>query len=217
MIPSQIALTKIRPSIYLPICEIIWTVLTCFLALAKTAKQVIGLRFLIGLSESVFYPAAHLIFGSWYKPSELGKRAGILYAVGSAAGMFIGYLQIACYRNLNGKLGKHGWQWLFIINAVISLPIALAGFWLYPDYPHNTKAFYLTEKDKALAKKRMEDVGRAPYSRFDLKFVKRLFGSWHIYALTILYIIFSNNGSSNSVNPLTLWLLSRKWSVTKLV
>ena len=217
MIPSQIALTKVRPGIYIPICELIWTVLTCFLALAKTAKQVMGLRFLIGLSESVFYPAVHLILGSWYKPSELGKRAGIIYAVGSAAGMFTGYLQIAAYNGLNGKGGKHGWQWLFIINAVISFPIALAGFWLYPDYPHNTKAFYLKDKDKALAIKRMQDVGRAPYSRFNVAFIKKLFSTWHIYALSVLYIIFSNNGSSNSINPLTLWLLSRHWSVTKLV
>lgn len=130
MIPSQIILTKVRPGLWIPICEVVWTLLTFTLAAATTAKQVIGIRFLIGLSESIFYPAAHLILGSWYKPSELGKRAGILYAVGSAAGMFTGYLQIAAYKNLNGHLGKKGWQWLFIIDGIISLPVAIAGFWL---------------------------------------------------------------------------------------
>ncbi|OBT43997.1 hypothetical protein VE00_05695 [Pseudogymnoascus sp. WSF 3629] len=216
MIPSQIILTKIRPSIWIPSCEVAWTLLTFVLAAATKAEHVIGIRFLIGLTESIFYPAAHLVLGSWYKPSELGKRAGIIYAVGSAAGMFSGYIQIAVYKNLNGTLGKAGWQWLFIMDGVISIPIAIAGFWLLPDYPHNTRAFYLNDKDRAMAQKRMADVGRAPKGTLGWNIVKRLFGRWHIYPLTLLYIVFSNNGSSNSVNPLTLWLKSEGWSVTKL-
>lgn len=42
-------------------------------------------------------------------------------------------------------------------------------------------------------------------------------GRWHIYLLTILYIIFINSGSSSSVNPLSLWLKSEGYPVTKVV
>lgn len=217
MIPSQIILTKVPVTRWLPACELLWTVLTFTLAACKTAKQVIGVRFLIGLAESVFYPAAHLVLGSWYKPSELGKRAGLLYAAGSAAGMFSGYLQIAAYKNLDGVMGKKGWQWLFIIDGVISLPIAILGFWFYPDFPNNTKAFYFKEQDKVMARSRMERIGRAPVKKLGWGVVRRVFLRWHIYPLTVLYIIYSNNGSSNSVNPLTLWLKSEGWSVSSLV
>ncbi|OOQ90646.1 pantothenate transporter [Penicillium brasilianum] len=216
MIPSQIILTKVRVATWIPACELLWTVLTFSLSACNTANQVIGVRFLIGLAESVFYPAAHLILGSWYKPSELGKRAGILYAVGSAAGMFSGYLQIAVYKNLNGILGKKGWQWLFIMDGVISLPIALAGFWLYPDFPHNTKAFYLKAKDREMARSRMERIGRAPVKKVGWDIFRRVFLRWHVYPLALLYIVYSNNGSSNSVNPLTLWLKAEGWSVSSL-
>ena len=34
----------------------------------------------------------------------------------------------------------------FIIDGVITLPIALYGFLIFPDVPANTKAFYLTEE-----------------------------------------------------------------------
>lgn len=217
MIPSQIILTKVRVATWIPACELLWTVLTFSLSACNTANQVIGVRFLIGLAESVFYPAAHLVLGSWYKSSELGKRAGILYAVGSAAGMFSGYLQIAVYKNLNGTLGKKGWQWLFIMDGVISLPIALAGFWLYPDFPHNTKAFYLKEEDREMARSRMERAGRAPVNGLGWDIFRRVFLRWHVYPLVLLYIVFSNNGSSNSVNPLTLWLKAEGWSVSSLV
>jgi ACS family pantothenate transporter-like MFS transporter len=90
--------------------------LTFTLAAAKTSNHVIVIRFFIGLTESIFYPAAHTILGSWYKPSELGKRACIFHASSAVASMFSGYLQAAVYKGLNGVHGFAGWQWLFVSN-----------------------------------------------------------------------------------------------------
>lgn len=117
-IPSQIILTKVRPSIWVPSCELVWTMLTFTLAAAKTSNHVIIIRFFIGLSESVFYPAAHTVLGAWYKPSELGKRACIFHASSAVAAMFSGYLQAAVYKGLNGVHGFAGWQWLFVSSPV---------------------------------------------------------------------------------------------------
>lgn len=113
-IPSQIVLTRVRPSIWVPSCELLWTLLTFLLAAAKTSNQVIAIRFFVGLAESIFYPAAHTILGSWYKPSELGKRACIFHASSAAASMFSGYLQAGVYTALNGVSGLPGWKWLFV-------------------------------------------------------------------------------------------------------
>ncbi|KAH7383982.1 major facilitator superfamily transporter [Pyrenochaeta sp. MPI-SDFR-AT-0127] len=215
-IPSQIVLTKVRPSIWVPSCELVWTMLTFCLAAAKTSNHVIVIRFFIGLAESIFYPAAHTILGSWYKPSELGKRACIFHASSAAASMFSGYLQAAVYKGLNGVHGFAGWQWLFIMDGVISAPICIAGFFLLPDLPENTRAFYLTEDDRVLAKDRMLKVGRAPRGRLGRSAFKRIFGRWHVYLLTILYIIFINLWPSSSVNPFSLWLKAQGTSVAKI-
>ncbi|KUJ07900.1 major facilitator superfamily transporter [Mollisia scopiformis] len=215
-LPSQFILTKVRPSIWIPSCELVWTILTFCLAAATSANQVIAIRFFVGLVESIFYPAAHVLIGSWYKPSELGKRACIFHASAAAAGMFSGYLQAAVYKGLNGHLGKAGWQWLFIMDGVISTPICLAGFFLIPDLPENTRAFYLNEEDSALARKRMDDVGRAPRKKLGWSILRRVFTRWHVYALTVLYIIFINTGPSSSVSPMALWLKATGWPVTQI-
>jgi sugar phosphate permease len=76
-IPSQILLTKVRASWWIPFCQLVWTTLTFCMAAVKTSDQVVALRFFIGLFESTFYPAAMMILGSWYLPSELGKRSCI--------------------------------------------------------------------------------------------------------------------------------------------
>lgn len=191
-IPSQILLTKIRPSYWIPFCEMIWTILTFTIAAAKTSNQVIAIRFFVGLAESIFYPAAHMILGSWYKPSELAKRACIFHASSAIASMFSGYLQAGVYKGLNGVRGMEGWQWLFIMDGVISAPIAIAGVFMIPDLPENSRAWYLRKDQIALAQKRMDIVGRAKRRGLGWDAWKRIFGRWHVYLLCVLYIIFIN-------------------------
>lgn len=194
-VPSQIILTNVRPSIWIPSCELVWTMLTFCLAAVTTSNHVIAIRFFVGLLESIFYPAAHMILGSWYKPSELAKRACIFHASSAAAGMFSGYLQAGVYKGMNGLHGLPGWKWLFIMDGVISLAVACAGFFLIPDLPENSRAFYLSKEQIELAVKRMDDVGRAPRTRLGRSALKRIFGRWHVYLLTVLYIIFINAAS----------------------
>jgi ACS family pantothenate transporter-like MFS transporter len=66
-LPSQVILTKVRPSIWIPSCELVWTMLTFCLAAASTWEHVVIIRFFVGFVESIFYPAAHFLIGSWCK------------------------------------------------------------------------------------------------------------------------------------------------------
>ena len=216
-LPSQLILTRIRPSIWIPSCELVWTILTFSIAACTSSNQVVAIRFFVGLTESIFYPAAHFLLGSWYLPLELGKRACIFHASAAAAGMFSGYLQAAVYKGLDGTLGKAGWQWLFVMDGLISAPICIAGFFLIPDLPENSRVFYLNEEDRELARKRMDDVGRAPRKKLEWSILKRVFTRWHVWGLTVLYIIFINTGPSSSVAPLALWLKATGWPITLIV
>lgn len=78
------------------------------------------------------------------------------------------------------------------MDGIISAPIAITGLFLIPDLPENSRAFYLRKDQIELAKKRMDDVGRAPRKKLGWSAWKRIFGRWHVYLLTILYIIFIN-------------------------
>lgn len=173
----------------------VWAVLTILLAKCQTTTQLYVLRFFIGLAESAFYPGMQYIIGSWYRKDELAKRSCIFHASSALGTMFSGYLMAAVYK-LDGKSGYRGWQWLFIIDTVISLPIAVAGFFMFPDLPEITKAWYFTPDDIALAKKRMQLEGRANRAPFSKAKFKKIFSSWHIYLLSTLYIFFNNGNST---------------------
>lgn len=57
-IPSNIILTRVRPSIWIPTLELFWTVLTFSLCKCNTVNQIYAVRFLVGLAESGFYPVS---------------------------------------------------------------------------------------------------------------------------------------------------------------
>ncbi|KAH7629206.1 major facilitator superfamily domain-containing protein [Sordaria sp. MPI-SDFR-AT-0083] len=215
-IPSNLLLTRIRPSIWIPACEVVWAILTILLAKCKTTTQIYVLRFFIGLTESVFYPGMQYIIGSWYRKDELAKRSCIFHASGAIGTMFSGYLMAAVHKNLAGVGGFKGWQWLFIIDTVISLPIAISGFFLMPDLPEITKAWYFSADEIALAKERMRLEGRATRSPYTKAKFKKIFSSWHIYLLTALYIFFNNGNGASGQPAFQLWLKSKGHSITEI-
>ncbi|KAJ5873768.1 uncharacterized protein N7529_002198 [Penicillium soppii] len=195
-IPSNILLTRIKPRYWIPTMELLWTVLTMSLSRCNTPTQFYVLRFFVGLAESTFYPGMQYIIGSWYRKDELAKRSCIFHTSSGIASMFSGYLMDAVFK-LGGRGGFKGWQWLFIIDGVISLPVAISGFFVLPDVPEISNPWYLSEQEVQLAQKRMALEGRRNREPYTKSKLKKIFTSWHIYLLTILYICF-NNGAAGS-------------------
>lgn len=130
----------------------------------------------------------------------------IFWLAGSIGQLFSGFLQAAAYTNLNGVDGRAGWRWLFIIDGIITLPLAVAGFLFFPNLPQSGKrTWWTTEAEHTLSVQRMEAIGRhgtEPWSRAKLK---RILLSWHTYLLPLLYVVWNNGGSQPAMG---YWLKS---------
>lgn len=98
---------------------------------------------------------------------------------------------------------------LFIVDGIISLPIALAGYLFIPDVPETTRAFYLSIDDRAFANKRMQLEGRKPRAPYTKAKLLKILRSWHIYALTALYVFF-NNGAAGAAPVFAQFLKDSK-------
>ncbi|KIW21430.1 hypothetical protein PV08_02010 [Exophiala spinifera] len=186
-IPSNLILTKVRPSIWIPALELVWSTLTICTCRVTTVNQLYGLRFLVGLAEAGFFPGILYMLGSWYGRDELAKRSVIFHVSGSIATMFSGYLMSAVI-GLGGRHGYAGWQWLFIIDGVISFPIALLTFFFLPDQPHNTRAWYLNARDKEIALERVKRIGRASKEGFSKEKLVKIFSRWHIWVFPLMTV-----------------------------
>lgn len=77
------------------------------------------------------------------RKDELAKRSCIFHVSSALAAMFSGYLMTGMIQ-LDGIHGIAGWQWLFLIDGAIGLPICIAGYFILPDVPEICKAFYFS-------------------------------------------------------------------------
>ncbi|KAB8263295.1 major facilitator superfamily domain-containing protein [Aspergillus pseudonomiae] len=159
IVPSQLTQTKIRPSVWLPTCEIIWGALNLATFAAKNARTVYALRFFLGVFESTSWPGLASLLFNWYTPQELGTRLAIFGVSGTAGNMFLGILQAALYKNLDGAGGLQGWQWLFIVTGCITMAWGMLGLFIIPDSPSITRALWLTKQERIIAVDRMASHG----------------------------------------------------------
>lgn len=98
------------------------------------------------------------------------------------------------YTNLSGKGGLSGWQWLFIVDGIITIPLALAGFVFFPNMPGGGKTWWITEAENSLSVERMNAVGRAGKQPWTRAKVKKILCSWHTYLLRELFFPSSYRG-----------------------
>ncbi|KAJ7717984.1 major facilitator superfamily domain-containing protein [Mycena metata] len=223
-VPSNLLLTRISPQYVIPTLELAWGLATLGTYSVKSVKALYALRFLVGLFESGFYPGMHYILGSWYTPRELAKRSTIFWTAGSLGTMFSGFLQTAAYNNLDGVRGLAGWRWLMIVDAIVTIPIAIFGFVFLPNLPWAAKpSLLLTAEDIALARARMKAIGRKESQPWTKAKLRRILTSWYLYILPIEYVLW-NNGNAQS--PMQYWLKSfnikpypvpgKQWSVSQI-
>lgn len=67
--------------------------------------------------------------------------------------MFGGLIAAGVLNDLDGSMGIAGWRWLFIIEGVITIGVAIAAGFLLPDFPSTTK--WLTDEERNFAAWRM--------------------------------------------------------------
>ncbi|KAK9470646.1 major facilitator superfamily domain-containing protein [Dipodascopsis tothii] len=205
-VPGQIIMhNKIRPAIWLPSCEVLWSVMVMTLSRVNSAKPIYAVRFLVGIVEASNYPAIAQILGSWYRPEEIAKRMSIYDIAAAVGSMCSGFIQSGVYASLNGKYGLAGWRWLFIIDGIVSLPIAFLGYYCLPDYPQTTRAVWLTPKEKEFSVLRTLEMGKKSNSRMTFKKFFGFFAHWRIYAFCWPYVIFNISSTYSYFN---LWLKS---------
>ncbi|KAK2690687.1 hypothetical protein QWA68_010485 [Fusarium oxysporum] len=208
---SNLIITVLRPRIWLSSCLITWSVFVLALFKCNHAYQFYVLRFFIGVFESAAWPGVMYCLGSWYRKSELARRSGLFVMSGVIGQMFSGYLQAALFTGMHGKGGMSAWRWLFIFDFILAIPVAAYGFITFPDTPHTTRAFYFNEWERERSRQRIEEEGRKPVGKMDWSVIRRIFGSWQVYAFTAAYSFWTLTCGSYVMQYFGIYLKKTGW------
>ncbi|KAI1135846.1 putative MFS transporter [Hypoxylon sp. FL0543] len=159
-LPSNLLLTRVRPSVYLGVAMTIWGTISAAQAATQTFASLVACRFFLGFAEAPFFPGAIFLMSSWYTRSELALRIAWFYCGHSFANAFGGLLGAGVLANMSGARGVSGWRWLFIIEGSLTVVSAICSAFILPNYPATTK--WLTPEERAYAQWRLvKDAGEA--------------------------------------------------------
>ncbi|KAK4202366.1 major facilitator superfamily domain-containing protein [Triangularia verruculosa] len=215
-VPSNLALHYVKPRVFFPAMMVVWAGLTMITASVSRPQHIMAIRFFQGIAESTTFVGTHYILGSWYTERELGKRSGIFTASGLAGTMIGGFIQSGIYSSMDRKHGLRGWRWLFIIDGIITLPVAAYGWLVFPDTPGETKVWYLTQREREMAvervrispeKERQKGVEEQK-SPLSWVFVRKVLGSWEWWGFVMLWVIAGETESFSTNTLLALFLKS---------
>lgn len=207
-IPSNLILHRISARYYLAGLEFSWAFLTLLLITPKSLHGMYALRFLIGFLESGFFPGMEYLIGSWYSKKELTKRSTLFACSGTAAGLVSGPLQ---QRILKAEWAKHHlqpFQWMFVMDAVITIPVAFYTLLTDPNTPSTTTSWYFSEEDKLVALERRRRIGAQLNTRekYTWPKIKSFFNTWHIFVFPVLFLTFNNAYQPLTSQAFQLWM-----------
>jgi MFS transporter, ACS family, tartrate transporter len=115
-IPSVIVGRRFGARRWMCRCLVTWGALTAFTACIRMPIEFHVLRFLTGMAEAGFYPMALFYIARWVPPESLGK-ANSLFVFGATLSHIVGSPVSGLLLTLEGWVGMHGWQWLFILEG----------------------------------------------------------------------------------------------------
>ena len=89
-LPSNLLITRMRPSLYLGITMLLWGGVCAATAAVQNFAQLLVVRIFLGVTEAPFFPGAIFLMSSWYTRQELTKRIAWFYGGVALANMFGG-------------------------------------------------------------------------------------------------------------------------------
>ena len=123
-VPSNIVLEKVGARLWIARIMITWGIISGLMAAATGPISFLVLRFLLGVAEAGFFPGMILYFTYWFPAQYRGRVISTLF-IAVPLGNALASVVSGAVLEMDGVWSLHGWQWVFIIEA---LPAVLLAF-----------------------------------------------------------------------------------------
>ncbi|KAI4089336.1 MAG: hypothetical protein LQ344_005468 [Seirophora lacunosa] len=184
-VPSNLLLKRLRPSIWLPSIMVAWGTVMTLMGIVQNFEGLLIARLFLGVTEAGLYPGVAYYITMWYCRTEAQFRQAMFFSAASVAGAFSGLLAFAIAK-MDGVGGLEGWRWIFILEGILTVVVAVIAFFTIYDFPETAK--FLTEPERAWVVHRLryqgsKDSGQmvAESEHFKWRYVREAFTDWQIY------------------------------------
>jgi ACS family tartrate transporter-like MFS transporter len=183
-VPSNLALERFGARRWIARIMFSWGLISAAQAWVGGATSFNIVRFLLGIAEAGFFPGVIFYITLWFPAAYRARIVGwFMFAIpiSSVIGSPIsGYIL-----NLDGMGGLHGWQWLFILEALPALVLTFFVLLYLPDGPQDAK--WLTAEERGWLQQTLDAERRNRESLNKISWKQSLF-NWRVIALGFVYM-----------------------------
>lgn len=210
-IPSNILMKRFTPHVWLSACILGFGIVMLCQGFIQSYNGLLATRFFLGLFEAGIFPGSFYLISFWYKREESQKRFTVYFCSVIIASAFGGLLASAI-ANMDGIQGRSNWRWIFILEGILTILVAITAFFCVSDFPSEAKWLSETEKRFVLSKTRPQETESEKVTMRDLveffKDPKNYLGGVMYFCKSLLWARFAFSALSWIPNPYYQLLLS---------
>ena len=185
-VPSNLLMHRLGARVWIARIMITWGILSAMFMYVETPTGFYILRFLLGLAEAGFYPGVILYLTYWYPAHRRAKIVALFMSAIPVAGIFGNPLSGWIMQAFHGDHGLHGWQWMFLIEAIPALVIGVVTIFYLDNGISSAK--WLTTSEKQLLAREIElDQQHSGAQKHSLKAV---FADRRVWWMCLIYFAF---------------------------
>ena len=195
-LPSNLVLARVGARRWIAVIMVAWGLVSCCTALVTNAREFYILRFLLGVAEAGFFPGMILYLRNWFPRGARARAVAWFMTANPLAGVIGGPLSGALL-GLH-QFGIAGWQWLFVLEGLPAIVLALVVLARLKDHPQEAAWLPSEEKLWLVAKLEQEREQQAKITGSD---AWAAFVNWRIWLLTVVFF-----GLTTSGYGIVLWM-----------
>jgi MFS transporter, ACS family, tartrate transporter len=184
-IPSNIILDRVGARLWIARIMVVWGIASMLTMFINDVTTFYIARVVLGIAEAGFFPGVVLYLTYWI-PAEERARTGALFMMAAPVAIIVGAPVSEAVLSLNGKLGLHGWQWLFLLEGLPAVVLGVLALWVLTDRPE--QATWLPDEDRAWLSRIMNEE-RARRSQTGHVSIARSFTSGRVWLLCAVYFL----------------------------
>ncbi|MBB5958231.1 MFS family permease [Saccharothrix tamanrassetensis] len=145
-VPSNALLARIGARKTLVRIMASWGVVTIATMFVWDEPSFYVARFLLGVAEAGFFPGALFYLSRWFPSARRTRMTAIFFVGVPVAGVIGSVVSGAVMHGLGGVGGLADWQWLFLVEGIPPIVLALLVFRLFVDEPEQARWLSPAEK-----------------------------------------------------------------------
>jgi ACS family tartrate transporter-like MFS transporter len=145
-IPSNLMLHRFGARLWIARIMITWGLISALTSLVTSATNFYIVRFLLGVAEAGFVPGICYYLTLWF-PNAWRAKAMVAFLVAVPITGVIGSPISGALLGLDGTLGLHGWQWLFVLEGLPAVALGVVCLWVLTDSPAKADWLSVDERD----------------------------------------------------------------------